>query len=246
MGLPRPGRLAHQPLSHPGGTGHLEEVALGGRSRRDRRGAHFVGLLGLIGIPGALCAWPVSGFASSATGTRQLPCRSILPCWPRASAPSPTSTAACAGPPPPTSGPRPWRTIRRCSPPAPAWRPSPATGRRLCATPPWSGAGGEITLAFVEVQIRSALSVPVELGGGPIGTLDVYGSEPRGWDDSEVTAVQTYAGWWPACSGRRPRRSSRAPWPTSSRPPWIPGRTSPRPPSAERLQHDDDGSQPGA
>jgi GAF domain-containing protein len=53
---------------------------------------------------------------------------------------------------------------------------------------------GEITLTFVEVQIRSALSVPVELGGGPIGTLDVYASEPRGWDDSEVTALQTYAG----------------------------------------------------
>jgi GAF domain-containing protein len=53
---------------------------------------------------------------------------------------------------------------------------------------------GEITLVFVEVQIRSALSVPVELGGGPIGTLDVYAAEPRGWDDSEVTALQTYAG----------------------------------------------------
>jgi GAF domain-containing protein len=53
---------------------------------------------------------------------------------------------------------------------------------------------GEITLTFVEVQIRSALSVPVELGGGPIGTLDVYAAEPRGWDDSEVTALRTYAG----------------------------------------------------
>jgi GAF domain-containing protein len=39
---------------------------------------------------------------------------------------------------------------------------------------------GEITLVFVEVQIRSALNVPVELGGGPIGTLDVYAAEPRG------------------------------------------------------------------
>jgi GAF domain-containing protein len=53
---------------------------------------------------------------------------------------------------------------------------------------------GEITLVFVELQIRSALSVPVELGGGPIGTLDVYAAEPRGWDDSEATALQTYAG----------------------------------------------------
>ena len=53
---------------------------------------------------------------------------------------------------------------------------------------------GEITLTFVEVQIRSALSVPVELGGGPIGTLDVYAADPRGWDDTEVTALQAYAG----------------------------------------------------
>jgi GAF domain-containing protein len=49
---------------------------------------------------------------------------------------------------------------------------------------------GEITLTMVEVQIRSGLSVPVELGGGPIGTLDVYAVDPRGWDQSEVTALQ--------------------------------------------------------
>jgi GAF domain-containing protein len=53
---------------------------------------------------------------------------------------------------------------------------------------------GEITLTMVEVQIRSGLSVPIDLGGGPIGTLDVYGAEPRGWDQSEVTAAQAYAG----------------------------------------------------
>jgi hypothetical protein len=32
---------------------------------------------------------------------------------------------------------------------------------------------GEIMLVLVEVQIRSGLSVPVDLGGGPIGPLDV-------------------------------------------------------------------------
>ena len=52
---------------------------------------------------------------------------------------------------------------------------------------------GEIALTFVEVQIRSGLSVPVELGGGPIGTLDVYVADPRGWDQSEVSALQAYA-----------------------------------------------------
>jgi GAF domain-containing protein len=53
---------------------------------------------------------------------------------------------------------------------------------------------GEIALTFVEVQIRSGLSVPVELAGGPIGTLDVYAVDPRGWDDTEVSALQAYAG----------------------------------------------------
>jgi hypothetical protein len=53
---------------------------------------------------------------------------------------------------------------------------------------------GEITLALVELQIRSALSVPVQLGGGPIGTLDVYAAAPGGWDGTEVSALQTYAG----------------------------------------------------
>jgi GAF domain-containing protein len=52
---------------------------------------------------------------------------------------------------------------------------------------------GKITLTFVEVRIRSGLSVPVDLGGGPIGTLDVYAAEPRGWDESEVSALLAYA-----------------------------------------------------
>jgi GAF domain-containing protein len=51
----------------------------------------------------------------------------------------------------------------------------------------------EIALTFVEVQIRSGLSVPVEPGGGPIRTLDVYAVDPRGWDPSEVAALQAYA-----------------------------------------------------
>src|SRR5829696_5123448 len=53
---------------------------------------------------------------------------------------------------------------------------------------------GEITLALVKLQIRSALSVPIQLGGGPIGTLDVYAATPGGWDATEISALQTYAG----------------------------------------------------
>jgi hypothetical protein len=36
--------------------------------------------------------------------------------------------------------------------------------------------------------------VPVEVGGGPVGTLDVYVTAPRDWDDSAAAALQTYAG----------------------------------------------------
>ena len=47
---------------------------------------------------------------------------------------------------------------------------------------------------MVELQIRSGLSVPVQLGGGPNGTQDVYAAAPGGWDQTEVSALQTYAG----------------------------------------------------
>jgi putative methionine-R-sulfoxide reductase with GAF domain len=53
---------------------------------------------------------------------------------------------------------------------------------------------GELTLAFGELQVRSGLSVPVQLGGCPIGTLDVYAAAPGGWDATEVSALQTCAG----------------------------------------------------
>jgi hypothetical protein len=34
----------------------------------------------------------------------------------------------------------------------------------------------------------------VELDGGVIGTLDIYSSQPRDWDPSEVAALHAYAG----------------------------------------------------
>ena len=36
--------------------------------------------------------------------------------------------------------------------------------------------------------------MPVELHGGPIGSLDLYSARPRDWDDSEIGALQAYAG----------------------------------------------------
>jgi len=51
-----------------------------------------------------------------------------------------------------------------------------------------------MTLAIADLEARSALSAPIDLGDGPIGTLDIYSTNPRGWDHSEVSALQTYAG----------------------------------------------------
>jgi hypothetical protein len=34
----------------------------------------------------------------------------------------------------------------------------------------------------------------VELAGGPVGVLDLYRARPHLWDDSEMTAVQAFAG----------------------------------------------------
>ena len=100
--------------------------------------------------------------------------------------------AGYAGPARPISAPRSWRTTRKSSPPAVraglCHRQAGGHARRHLERR-W----GEIALTFVEVQIRSGLSVPVELGGGPIGTLDVYVADPRGWDPSEVAALQAYA-----------------------------------------------------
>jgi hypothetical protein len=42
--------------------------------------------------------------------------------------------------------------------------------------------------------VAGDLTVPVEVGGGPVGTLDVYVTAPREWDDSEAAALHAYAG----------------------------------------------------
>ena len=42
--------------------------------------------------------------------------------------------------------------------------------------------------------VAGDLSVPVQVGGGPVGTLDVYVTAPREWDDSAAAALQAYAG----------------------------------------------------
>ena len=66
----------------------------------------------------------------------------------------------------------------------------PVVMRDATLKPRW----GEVRHAFAEARIRSGLSVPVRLGAGPIGTLDVYAVAPGGWDKTEVSALQAYAG----------------------------------------------------
>jgi len=56
------------------------------------------------------------------------------------------------------------------------------------------GPWGEVSLAIADLEPRSALSVPIELGDGPIGTLDIYVTNPRGWDHTDVCALEAYAG----------------------------------------------------
>jgi GAF domain-containing protein len=52
----------------------------------------------------------------------------------------------------------------------------------------------EFAQVLLAEGICAALSVPVELDGGVLGTLDVYARSPREWDPSEVAALQAYAG----------------------------------------------------
>ena len=66
----------------------------------------------------------------------------------------------------------------------------PAAIGNIHTEPGWA----EFTQVLVSEGICAALSVPVELDGGVIGTLDIYAGQPRDWDPSEVAALQAYAG----------------------------------------------------
>jgi GAF domain-containing protein len=66
----------------------------------------------------------------------------------------------------------------------------PAAIRDIRTEPEWA----EFTQVLLAEGICAGLSVPVELDGGVIGTLDIYTGGPRDWDPSEVAALQAYAG----------------------------------------------------
>ena len=53
----------------------------------------------------------------------------------------------------------------------------------------WASASDRVGEA-----VAGDLSMPIEVGGGPVGTLDVYVTAPMEWDDSAAAALQAYAG----------------------------------------------------
>ena len=72
-----------------------------------------------------------------------------------------------------------------------------------------------------QLQVRGVLSVPVRLADQPVGTLDVYATQPRAWTPGEVEALGALAVVtaelvstgvelanrelrWPSCGGRWP------------------------------------------
>jgi GAF domain-containing protein len=81
----------------------------------------------------------------------------------------------------------------------------------------------ELTVAFGELQVRSGLSVPVELGGGPIGTLDVYAAAPGGGTRRRSARCKPVLGWSRPCSGWPLRPTAATGWPSSSGLRWTPG-----------------------
>ena len=42
-------------------------------------------------------------------------------------------------------------------------------------------------------HVRAVLGIPVNLGGSPVGTLNVYRDAPADWDKSDITALRTYS-----------------------------------------------------
>lgn len=66
---------------------------------------------------------------------------------------------------------------------------APMAMRDAAKEPHW----GKITDVVTSQDMRAGLSVPVQLEGGPIGTLDLYSAAPRDWDQAEISAAQVYA-----------------------------------------------------
>jgi GAF domain-containing protein len=60
---------------------------------------------------------------------------------------------------------------------------TPMAMRDATKEPHW----GKITDVVTGQQMRAGLSAPIQLEGGPIGSLDLYSAEPRDWDRAEIS-----------------------------------------------------------
>jgi GAF domain-containing protein len=74
-----------------------------------------------------------------------------------------------------------------------AWPPSPRTGWWPSRTYGLSWSGTRIAVVVRQLQVRGVLSVPVRLADQPVGTLNVYATQPRAWSPAEVQALGAFA-----------------------------------------------------
>jgi GAF domain-containing protein len=51
----------------------------------------------------------------------------------------------------------------------------------------------ELWQPMIDANVHSVLSVPIAVGGQPMGTLNVFTSSKRQWDASDIAAVEAYA-----------------------------------------------------
>jgi GAF domain-containing protein len=64
---------------------------------------------------------------------------------------------------------------------------SPVTAKDLHTDARWP------ELARLPGHVRAVAGVPVPLGGGPVGSLNVYCDQPEQWDSSDIQALRAYA-----------------------------------------------------
>ena len=75
----------------------------------------------------------------------------------------------------------------------PAWPPSPRTGWWRSRTCGRELVWDRIAVVVRQLQVRGVLSVPVRLADQPVGTLNVYATQPRAWTPAEVQALGAFA-----------------------------------------------------
>src|SRR5215217_9371858 len=54
------------------------------------------------------------------------------------------------------------------------------------------GRWPELARRLADCPVRAVLAVPTAIGGGPVGTLNVYRDQPHPWDSDDVAALGAY------------------------------------------------------